>query len=200
MNFILSFFCSVAGSLTPGTINLSVLQAGLEGAASKGRRMALAAGLVEYFYAGLAIYFEALINRQIGLFSWFKLLAAIVLLVLGLAALLPAKKAEKTAVVKTGGFRKGLVLGFLNPLAMPFWIGIIAYLKSMGWIHLDTWIEVQFFLIGVSLGVISLLLVVANTAERIQRKAWLQSDRLRLFPSWLMVLLGLIGILHFLLN
>lgn len=198
MNLIISFFCSIAGSLTPGTINLSVLQSGLNGQAKMGRRMALAAGLMEYFYAGMAIYFEALINRQIGVFGWFKLLAAIVLLVLGGAALLPKKPVEKKLDVKTGGFRKGLLLGLLNPLAMPFWIGIIAYLKSMGWIRLNNWMEVHLFLLGVSLGVISLLLCITYAAVKIQRKGWVQSDLLIQLPSWLMLVLGIIGIVHFL--
>jgi threonine/homoserine/homoserine lactone efflux protein len=197
MNLIISFFCSIAGSLTPGTINLSVLQSGLNGQAKMGRRMALAAGLMEYFYAGMAIYFEALINRQIGVFTWFKLLAAIILLVLGGAALLPKKSVGKKLTVKTGGFRKGLLLGLLNPLAMPFWIGIIAYLKSMGWIRLNNWMEVHLFLLGVSLGVISLLLFITHAAERIQRKGWVQSETLINLPSWLMLALGIIGIVHF---
>ncbi|WP_290792122.1 LysE family transporter [Flavihumibacter sp. UBA7668] len=198
MNLIISFFCSIAGSLTPGTINLSVLQSGLNGQAKMGRRMALAAGLMEYFYAGMAIYFEALINRQIGVFTWFKLLAAIILLVLGGAALLPGKTMKKKTAPKTGGFRKGLLLGLLNPLAMPFWISIIAYLKSMDWIRLNNWMEIHLFLLGVSLGVFSLLLGVTYAAEKIQRKGWVQSDLLIQLPSWLMLVLGIIGIVHFL--
>lgn len=197
MNLIISFFCSIAGSLTPGTINLSVLQSALNGQAKVGRRMAFAAGLMEYFYAGMAIYFEALINQQLSAFGWFKLVAAIVLLVLGGSALLPRKGMEKRATTMTGGFRKGLLLGLLNPLAMPFWIGIIAYLKSMGWIRLNNWFEIHLFLLGVSLGVISLLLIVTYTAESIQRKGWIQSNALIRLPSYLMLVLGIIGIINF---
>lgn len=42
INFLLSFFFSFTGSLTPGTINLSAVQLGLENKAGIAWRLALA--------------------------------------------------------------------------------------------------------------------------------------------------------------
>lgn len=197
MNLIISFFCSIAGSLTPGTINLSVLQSGLDGQVRMGRRMALAAGIMEYIYAWIAIHFESWISESIGVFSWFKLLAATVLIVLGLTSLQSKTAIEKSREPRGGGFRKGLLLGLLNPLAMPFWLGIIAYLKSVGWIQLDTWVQIHLFLAGVSLGVMTLLLLVVQSAQGIQQRGWVRSERVANIPAYLMLFLGAIGFVLF---
>lgn len=191
MNFIVSFCCSIAGSLTPGTINLSVLQSGLYGHRRTGQRMALAAGLMEYLYAWLAIRFESIISASIAEFHWFKLIASLVLLTLGLMGIRKQSSPEPSPVA--GGFRKGLLLGVLNPMAMPYWLGIVAYLKSLGWVQFDSWIDVHSFLFGVSLGVVSLLFIINHTAVSIQQKGWVKSSRIAAIPGYVMIVLGLIG-------
>lgn len=162
--------------------------------------MAIAAGIMEYFYAWLAIRFEAFISESIGLLSWFKLLAATVLLVLGISSLQSRSKLQNLTAKEEGGFRKGLMLGILNPLAMPFWLGIVAYFKSIGWIQLDNWVQVHSFLAGVSLGVVTLLFVVAQSANRIQQKGWIRSEKLANIPAYLMLALGLLGFVLFFVN
>ncbi|HTL08581.1 MAG TPA: hypothetical protein VL307_10005, partial [Chitinophagaceae bacterium] len=59
MNFFFSFFFSFTGSLTPGTINLSSVQLGLDKKPHIAWRLALAAAMVEYMYAWVAVKFEA---------------------------------------------------------------------------------------------------------------------------------------------
>jgi len=47
VNFFFSFFFSFTGSLTPGTINLSAVQLGLDKKPHIAWRLALAAGIME---------------------------------------------------------------------------------------------------------------------------------------------------------
>src|SRR5882762_9881634 len=92
INFSLSFFFSFTGSMTPGTINLSSVQLGLEGKANIAWRLALAAALMEYCYAFLAIKFEGLISSSPLVVKNFHLIAAIVMLSLGLLTLRSASR------------------------------------------------------------------------------------------------------------
>jgi threonine/homoserine/homoserine lactone efflux protein len=77
-----------------------------------------------------------------------------------------SKAAPAAETVRESGFRKGLLLSILNPLALPFWIGVTAYLKSQGWISLSTAAEVHSYLLGISLGALVLLISVAYLARK----------------------------------
>ena len=68
------------GSMTPGTINLSVLRSGLDYRPSVGIRMAFAAAVVEYGYAWIAVVFEDIITTAPIVIRYFHLIAAMVML------------------------------------------------------------------------------------------------------------------------
>ena len=155
MNFFFSFFFSFTGSLAPGTINLSAVQLGLDHKAHVAWRLAFAAAIMEYFYAWLAVKFEHIITSAPVVVKNFELIAATVMLILGTLTIWTASKPSKfSEKFHSSGFRRGLMLGILNPLAMPFWIGVTAYLKSQHWIDLSTNIKLHSYLAGVSLGVL----------------------------------------------
>ncbi|HEY3405092.1 MAG TPA: LysE family transporter [Ohtaekwangia sp.] len=187
--FILSFFFSFIGSIPPGTINLTVLQLGLEHKTNIAWRLSMAAALVEYPYAWLAIKFETLITSSPVIVENFHLITAIVMIVLGIMNLLPTRNPSGISQkFQSSGFRRGLLLGILNPLALPYWIGITAYLKGQGWLVLSTNFQLHAYLVGVSLGALALLLTLIYLGKRIasgfQQNVWLKK-----IPG--MVLLGL---------
>jgi hypothetical protein len=52
-------------------------------------------------------------------------------------------------------------------MAIPFWIGITAYLKAQGWINLDTTGKLHTYVLGTSIGVMILLLLFIFLADRL---------------------------------
>lgn len=197
LNFALSFTFSFTGSLTPGTVNLSSIQLGLENKAYLAWRFALAAAIVEYIYAFLAVTFESIITSSPVIVQNFHLIAAIVMLTLGILTIRSASKPSNLALrFQNSGFRRGLVLGILNPLAMPYWIGITAYLKSQHWIDLCTPLQLHSFLLGVSAGVFTLLVLVAYLAGRVI-KLLRENQFIRKFPGYLMLVLGIYALIRY---
>ena len=197
VNFSLSFFFSFTGSLSPGTVNLSCIQLGLEHKARLAWRFALAAAMVEYGYAFLAVTFEKLITSSPLIIRNFHLLAAIVMLTLGILTIrsvtAPSNFSQR---LQNSGFRKGLMLGILNPLAMPFWIGIVAYLKSVHWVELTTPLKLHAFLLGVSAGVFTLLVLAAYLATRALR-FFKENTTIRKIPGYLMLVLGTYALVRY---
>ncbi|MEQ9413449.1 MAG: hypothetical protein RIF39_06440, partial [Cyclobacteriaceae bacterium] len=57
--FLLGAFFSFIGSIPPGTLNLSVLQLGLEGKVKTALRFALAVAIIEYPYTWIGVEFES---------------------------------------------------------------------------------------------------------------------------------------------
>jgi threonine/homoserine/homoserine lactone efflux protein len=201
VNFILSYLFSFIGSLTPGTINLSAVQLGLERKAHIVWRLALAAAVMEYIYAWLAVRFEDFITSTPLVIANFQLLAAIVMFILGALTLWSAAKPSKfSEKFSNSGFRRGLILGILNPLAMPFWIGVTAYLKSQHWIDLSTFFGLHLYLLGVSAGVFTLLMLVGYLAKKAITVVQHRSPLLRKIPGFAMLLLGVYALLRYWVN
>ncbi len=199
INFIASFFWSFVGSIPPATINLTVLQLGFEKKMAIAWRFALAAALVEYPYAWLAVEFEAMITASPVITANFELIAAIVMTTLGVLNLWSANKPSTfTKKFNDSGFRRGLILGILNPLAMPFWIGITASLKSQHWIDLSTGLRLHSYLLGVSTGGFALLMLLAYLSKKIISN-FEQSPILKRIPGVVMLVMGLYLFLRYLL-
>ncbi len=100
----------------------------------------------------------------------------------------PGKLKESS---QPNGFVKGLLLGILNPLAIPYWTGATAYFKSQGWIDLTTSFGLHSYLLGVSLGVFTLLVLVAYGARRLARVMLNSKSIVRKIPGFLLLGLGL---------
>lgn len=191
MNFIFSYLFSFLGSLTPGTINLSAVQLGLDKKTHLAWRLATAAAIMEYIYAWIAVEFESYITSRPWVITNFQLIAAIVMLTLGTLSIISVSKPSKfSEKLGNSGFRRGFILGILNPLSMPFWIGITAYLKSQNWISFDNALQLHSYLLGVSAGVFTLLLTVAHLAKKVVAFMEHRKTALMKIPGYLMLALG----------
>lgn len=199
-NFFVAFAFSFLGSIPPGTLNLTVLQLGLDKKISIAWRFAFAASIIEYPYAWIAVKFDHYITSSPLVVDNFKLLTAAIMILLGLLNLWSAQR--PTPLVKRfqdSGLRKGLVLGILNPLAIPFWIGITAYLNVQGWVKLSSTSGLHGYLLGVFLGSFALFLSLAYLAKRLS--GMLQSNsKVKLIPGLTLVLLGVYAFIDYIMH
>lgn len=196
--FVIGLVASFIGSIPPGTLNIMVLQMGLENKLRIALRFILAVAIIEYPYAWIAVEFEHLITSSPIVQQNFKILAAIVMLALGILGLWSVRKPSPLTVkLQESGFRKGLVLSILNPQAIPWWIGMTAYLKAQGWIVLDTGLRLHSYVLGTSIGVLLLLLLLAFMAQKLA--SIIKHNRVvALLPSIILIVLGLIALISYL--
>ncbi len=197
--FLVGFFFSFIGSIPPGSINLSVLQLSLQGYFNAALRFALASMLVEYVYAYIAIRFELLITSSQLVQDNFHLISASVLIVLGVLNLVSAKKKGKVpSKLDNSGFRKGLIISIANPLAIPFWIAITAYLQSNNWVLINNrtiWI----YIAGISVGTFVLLWLLAILAKRVAHL--IQNEvMIKRIPGLVLLMLGLYSVYQFIID
>jgi threonine/homoserine/homoserine lactone efflux protein len=197
--FLLAFAFSFIGTIAPGTLNLSVLQLGLENKIKVAWRFSIAAALVEYPYAWIAVTFEKAITSSPLVIENFERIGAFVMIVLGLLNLFSLRRRTiKKTETTYNGFTKGLILGILNPLAMPYWIGITAYLKSQHWLQLNSVADLQGYLFGVSLGAFAFFILTAYLARTIA--AHVEGNTfIKYIPAITLLVLGFYGLLSSLL-
>jgi threonine/homoserine/homoserine lactone efflux protein len=197
-NFLFAFIFSFVGSIPPGTLNLTVLQLGLEKKMNIAWRFALAAALIEYPYAWLAVAFENLITSSPVILDNFKLITAFVMTILGILNLWSSQKPTVFAQkFQASGFRRGLVLSMLNPLALPFWITVTAYLNIQGWIVLEHAGHLHSYLFGISIGALVLLVSVAYLAKRMVT-FFQPGSKVKLIPGLILLVLGLYAFIDYL--
>jgi threonine/homoserine/homoserine lactone efflux protein len=189
--FIAGTLFSFLGSIPPGTLNLAVLQLGLENKIKTALRFALAVTIIEYPYAWIAVVFEDWITSTPLIIKNFQLITAFVMTVIGLFSIWSVRKPSELSVrFNESGFRRGIVLSILNPMAIPFWIGITAYLKAQAWIDLSTPLLLHSYVLGTSVGVMLLLTLFIFLAKRLS--GYVRNNRVvQLVPGITLLLLGL---------
>jgi threonine/homoserine/homoserine lactone efflux protein len=189
--FLMGTFWSFLGSVPPGTLNLSVLQLGLDDKIKTAWRFAFAVAIIEYPYTWLAIQFEYWITSSPVIIANFQLITAIVMTTIGIGNIWSARKPVVSASkFQASGFRRGIVLSILNPMALPFWIGVTAYLKAQGWITLSSTALLHSYILGTSVGVLLLLALFIVLARRMSGYAS-QNGWVKLVPGITILALGL---------
>ena len=189
--FLLGLFFSFIGSIPPGTLNVSVLQLGLEKKIKIALRFALAVSIIEYPYAWIAVVFQEWLTSTPLIIENFQLITAIVMTTLGIFTLWSARKPSALAIkFSESGFRRGVVLSILNPMAIPYWMGATAYFKAQGWINLSTQGLVHSFVFGTAVGAMLLLTLFTFMAARLSSYVE-QNIFVKMLPGFIMLALGL---------
>ena len=197
--FIVAFVFSFLGSIPPGSINLSVIQLSLDNRIHAALRFALAAAIVEFPYAFIAVKFEGLITSSPWIVDNFRLLTAVVMLVLGAVNIISHTKKKTSKLqqeLRKSGFRKGVLISILNPLAIPFWVGVTAYLNHQQWIHLPDLGGVLVYILGISVGTFTLLALLALLAHRLGALVK-ENSLVNLLPGLVFIVLGLYALAQY---
>lgn len=195
--FLVAFFFSFIGTIPPGTLNLTIIQMGLEHRSAAAWKFAFAASAVEYVYAWIAVKFEKLIMSSSGVTEHFELVAALVMIAFGAFSLITVKKPTGLAVkFRESGFRKGMLLGILNPLALPFWVAMTAYIQAQGWVELSTTPRLHAYLIGVVFGAFALLISFFYLARKLVNY-FRSNTALKRIPGATLIVLGVYGIFKY---
>lgn len=196
--FLLSLSFSFIGTIPPGTLNLSIIQLGLDKKITTAWRFGIAASIVEYPYAWLAVKFEDLITSSPVITDNIQLITAIIMLSVGALTLWSANKpTDLGEKFKSSGFRRGILLGILNPLALPFWVGTTAYLRGQHWIDLSSTLSLHCYLLGASLGALAVFMLFAYLAQRIVSE-FQQSHRIKKIPGYILLALGCYAFIKYL--
>ncbi len=140
-------------ALTPGLINLAVAERTIRRGYRAGVQVTLGAGVMEFIYTFLALYFIDVIiqNRSIGLF----LKVGAVFLFFGLSIFYLLRKAEPINQPRSKPTTRDFVMGMgvtaMNLLIVPTWIFLGLWLRSYG-LPFEEMKDMVFLSLGSALG------------------------------------------------
>lgn len=197
--FTVGLVFSFLGSIPPGTLNLCVLQLGLQKKVNTALRFALAVSIIEYPYTWIGVKFESWISSSPAVVENFELITAIVMIVIGVMNIWSAQRPTSFAVrFNESGFRRGLLLSILNPMAIPFWLVVTAYLNAQNWIDISTTGLLHSYILGTSVGAMLLLTLFTFAANRLS--SYITNGKMvKLIPGITLLLLGLYAFVRYLL-
>jgi len=145
------------------------------------------------------VVFEDWVTSSPIIVDNFQLITAIVMTVIGAFSIWSARKPSEFSVrFNESGFRRGIILSILNPMAIPFWVAYTAFLKSQGWIDVSTSWLVHSYVLGTAIGVLILLIIFAFLAKRLAH--YVKDNRIvKMVPGVTLLVLGLYAFIRYLL-
>ena len=190
--FSLTFVISFLGSVHPGPVNLSVVQATLRRGYRTGLWLAAGGCVPEILYGLLAVQGVRLFERWPGLFAGLKIAVVPVLLGLGLWTIWRTYHPDfgeakpKTSSDGQYSFGRGFVLSLLNPQLLAFWVVILVWYHGHPLLRVSSAARQVAFVAGTSLGAFGLLWVYARLADRNRARIdrYLHAERFDRVMGW----------------
>lgn len=198
--FIVACLISFAGSIPPGSINISVMQLSMQDHRRAAFFLAIGAGVTEFLYAGFTVAFYKYLTDNAELNQIFLSITAAALIILGVYNLFlktTSKNFSKSDKMRgRAGFTRGVLLGLLNPMTMPFWLAVTSYLMAYNWISLESnhyWM----YVVGLTVGTIILLWSVDILGSKFTKVA---DNRIivHVVPGLIFIGMGVLNILEIL--
>lgn len=198
--FIITYFAAFAGVIPPGLINMSVAKTCLQHGKNNGVLVALGASVIVIFQALVAILlakyifgnpFVRIVLLRTGLVIFF---------IMAIFFFVKAKKStvQKVKVSKHRGrksFGKGLMLGILNVLPIPYFCALGTGLNITGKVEYDV-MAITIFVIAAALGTFTVLYGYVLGFERIERKSATFAKYSNYFMGVLMLILVIITLIR----
>lgn len=193
---MISWIVSFLGSLPFGPINLVMIETTLKNSLRAGIPFAIAAAIVEMGQSLLALHSSVFINQLIQNGPWFKVFVFFIFLVLGLVFFFKKSKeaAHQKRRLSDRHFLKGLVVAFLNPQAIPFWVIMLAFLHSAQLMSIDAHsplMIIAFFLLGAALGKLCALMLFGILSQRIIYKISIVRNHLNRIIGIILIAIGM---------
>ncbi len=131
VGIILSFIVAIP----VGPVNLAVVQNSIKYGMISGIKIALGSATVEFFYCFVALWGVKTFLASPNIMFFLQIISIPILIFMGIYNLLRKKETEEkdneTNKPSKGDFFLGASLTIVNPILLPFWMGVAAYLKTL---------------------------------------------------------------------
>ncbi len=169
LTFFIGLIANFVGYIPPGNINLTVVRITINRGLKQALQFIISFSCVEFFFTYFIMHAARWLSAQVKLDVVIDWIMVVLFGVLGTITWLNRKKAPKTNVSEHDSIKYGILLGFLNPMQVPFWMITGTYLITHQWI-LDGRIDLIIFSIGSAGGAFLCLFLYAKFAKFIQGK------------------------------
>jgi threonine/homoserine/homoserine lactone efflux protein len=169
LTFFLGLIANFIGYIPPGNINLTLVRITINRGFKQAMRFIIAFSCVEFFFTFFIMHAAKWLSAQVHLDVVIDWVMFALFFVLGIVTWLNRTKPPETKYSEHASIKYGIILGFVNPMQVPFWMICGTYLITHEWI-LDGNIALIIFSIGSAGGSFLCLFLYARFAQYIQSK------------------------------
>lgn len=169
LTFCIGLIANFVGYIPPGNINLTLVQITLNRGLKQAVQFITAFSCVEFFFTYFIMHAAKWLSAQVHLDTVIDWVMVVLFTVLGTITWLHRKKPAETKYSDHDSIKYGILLGFLNPMQIPFWMITGTYLITHEWI-VDGQLDLVIFSIGSAGGAFLCLFLYAKFAKYIQSK------------------------------
>ncbi len=194
VHLLIGILLAFIAAIPVGPVNLAVVQNSIKFGAISGLKIALGSATIEFFYCFVALWGVKTFLTSPSIIFALQVISLPVLVIMGTFNLLRRKDSEEKDIAENktskGDFFLGASLTLVNPILLPFWMGVAAYLKSLHilgetFTFLDERAENWAFILGVVSGSFLFLMLLS----------FISSKRKSIQISTKMVIYRILGIL-----
>lgn len=169
LTFFLGLMANFIGYVPPGNINLTLVRITINRGFKEAMRFTAAFSFVEFFFTFIIMNAAKWLSAQAKLDVVIDWVMFALFLTLGTITWLQRNKPKKTKYSEHASIKYGLLLGFINPMQIPFWMICGTYLITHEWI-LDGNFALIVFSLGSAAGSFLCLYLYAIFARYMQTK------------------------------
>ncbi|MDB5087723.1 LysE family transporter [Mucilaginibacter sp. OK098] len=169
LTFFIGLIANFIGYVPPGNINLTLVQITINRGLKQALMFITSFSAVEFFFTYFIMHADKWLSAEVRLDTIIDWIMVVLFGVMGIITWIHRKKPPETSYSDRESIRYGILLGFLNPMQIPFWMITGTYLITHEWI-IDGQIALVIFSIGAAAGAFLALFLYAKFAQYIQSK------------------------------
>ena len=169
LTFLIGLIANFIGYIPPGNINLSLIQITINRGMKQALLFIASFSCVEFFFTYFIMHAAKWLSAQGKLGTIIDWVMVALFGVMGIVTWINRKKAPETAYSEHESIKYGIMLGFLNPMQIPFWMITGTYIITHEWIN-TRMLSLVIFSIGAAAGAFLCLFLYARFAKYIQSK------------------------------
>ncbi|MXV50792.1 LysE family transporter [Pedobacter sp. HMF7647] len=193
LNFLVGLAINFIGYIPLGNINLTVVQLTINRGIRHVMYFIVSFCIIEFFFTYAVMYFADWFSGQKKLIFWLDWILIVILLIMAIITW-RSNASEKTADYSKGdSIKYGVILGFVNPMQIPYWTVWGTYLISHEWIVTNEGSgSLAIFSLGAAVGAFLILYLFARFSSYLHEKFEISSKLINHGISIVLVLLALL--------
>ena len=170
LTFFIGLIANFIGYIPPGNINLAVVQLAINRSLKQAMQFIIAFSCVEFFFTYFIMNAADWLSMQVHLDTAIDWVMVALFGTMGVVTWMHRKKVpEKKEDSSRDSITYGILLGFLNPMQIPFWMITGTYLITHEWIETGK-LALCIFSVGSAAGAFLCLFIYARSAKYIRDK------------------------------
>jgi threonine/homoserine/homoserine lactone efflux protein len=169
LTFFLGLIANFIGYIPPGNINLTLVQLTINRGLKQALHFIISFSCVEFFFTYFIMHAAKWLSAQVRLDTIIDYVMVILFGVLGTITWIHRKKMPKENYSERDSIKYGILLGFLNPMQVPFWMVTGTYMITHEWI-LTGRFDLVIFSLGSACGAFLCLFIYSKFGKYIQSR------------------------------